>query len=362
VRRSLAPVLTSIGSGGKSIGVATYAQPYAMYEMSLFPGEPFNVYLERMQELARSPALRSLPCNLPNPDFEEGTQGWGRRGTLQLEQSTEVSHTGKASAKASGSIEGQNEYLVTRYGSGPPWEISWLKPGETCRVQAWLRVDKLGEGIPAPSMRISVREKGSTLEAFYTDPYDMQRAGQWQLLRTEFTVPDSADSAYIAVNTHTHDPQEVLMYLDDVAVVPVATPARDTYVYPAVEAQEAELTGSLSVGHEEVRGEWKFIHSPRGESGAATFELEAPLADVYRLLARVHSPDKDAALEVSLDGNQIGSLLVEQSDQWSWKDLALRAGVGLLQLETGRHTVVISWPEEQEVRLQKVCLTNELLP
>jgi len=153
--------------------------------------------------------------------------GWVVRGALELSRSTDVAHSGKGSAKASGSFKGQNEYFVTRYSCGPPWEITWLEKGKTYRLQLWLRVDKIAEGVPGPRPRIAMRSRGVSREGFYTNRYDLSRPGTWQLLQTDFTVPDHYDALYIAVSTDSKSEQtDVLMYMDDVTIVPTGTPNR----------------------------------------------------------------------------------------------------------------------------------------
>jgi hypothetical protein len=348
-------------SGGKGIGSPICSAPMAMYEISRFPGPRFDEYFEEMAKVALDPVRRPLPCNVPNPNFEENTAGWVVRSGLQLAQSAEVAHTGKASAMASGNPKGQNEYFVTRYACGAPWEIVWLERDRSYRVQLWLRVDKIGEGIPAPSVRIAMRSKGVTQTAFATNEYDLEHLGTWQLLQREFTVPEYYDAAYIAVSTHTREEQEVLMYMDDVAVVTSDTPARDTYVYPAADASEAQLTGGLSTIVVEGYA-WDAITSPDATPGSAAFTIETPLADEYRLLARMAPSEGDATLEVKMDGAPAGSLIIKKADGWRWVKLTPAAGVGGLRLGAGEHTVTITYPAGQAPLLQKVCLTNELVP
>ena len=88
-----------------------------------------------------------------------------------------------------------------------------------------------------------MRSRGVSGQGFYTNRYDPARPGTWQLLQTDFTVPDNYDALYIAVSTYSKvEQKEVLMYMDDVTIVPVEAPQRTTYVYPAAAAVEAELT------------------------------------------------------------------------------------------------------------------------
>jgi len=348
-------------AGGKSIGSPICSAPMAMYEISRFPGERFDQYYDELMRVAVDPARRPLPCNVPNPNFEENTAGWVVRSGLELTRSTEVAHSGQASAMAAGSPKAQNEYFVTRYACGPPWEIVWLEPGKQYRLQLWLRVDKIGEGIPAPSARIAMRSKGVTRTAFSTNEYDLKHLGQWQLLLTEFTVPEYYDAAYIAVSTHTREEQEVLMYMDDVAVVRAEVPARDTYVYASAIAADAKLTDSLTTTVVDGYA-WEAITSAEGKAGAAEFTMRIDVEDDYRLLARLGPSAAKATLDVSIDGASAGTLVIEPAKAWRWVELTPAPDAAALRLEAGEHTVTIKYPAGQAPLLQKVCLTNELVP
>ena len=237
------------GAGnGIMYGLPICSAPMAMYEISRLPGPPMHEYLERMQLAEFNPARRPLPSLTPNPDFEANTDGWTVRGELNLSRTAGVAHSGDASAMATGDIEGQGEYFVTRYDCGPPWEPTWLERGKTYRLQLWLRVDRIGANVPAPRARIQIRSGGRSREAFQTNRYDVSRVGTWQRLQAEFTLPEYYESLYIAVNTETSDPQrDVLMYLDDVTITPVEAPERDAYIYCASAASEAELSGGVKL-------------------------------------------------------------------------------------------------------------------
>ncbi|NOZ21012.1 MAG: hypothetical protein GXP25_07975 [Planctomycetes bacterium] len=349
------------GGPGNGIcyGLPICSAPMAMYEISKFPGPKLNEVYDLMERAALNPARRPVPALMPNPDFEEDTRGWTVRGDLKLSRNTDAPHTGRASAMASGEIKGQNEYFVTRYACGPPWEITWLERGKTYRMQLWLRVDRIGEGVPGPRPRVAMRAKGRTQGAFYTNRYDLTGRGAWQLLQTEFTVPDYYDALYIAVSTDSREEQkDVLMYMDDVTIVPVNTPKRETYVYPACYATDAKLTGGLALVDDKMQRGWKAVGSPKGRAGTARFPVEIPLSDTYRIFARAKSPEGEAALEVTVDGKPAGTFRIAKSATYNWLELS---GV-CLSFEAGRHVVSFSFGAGQSVVLQKICLTNELSP
>jgi hypothetical protein len=362
VRRAFSRGLATFqGNGpGNSIlyGLPINSAPMAIAEISHFPGIGFGEYARAMLEAELSPARRPVPALVPNPDFEETGDGWRTRPDLVYQITTEVAHTGSSSAMASGLIAKQGEYLVTWYACGPPWEIVWLEPGRSYRAQLWLRVDRLGEGIPAPHPRVAFRSKGSTKDAVYMNAYDIERMGEWQLLTCDFEVPNYYDALYIAVSTGTSDPQEdVLMYLDDIAIVEAGTPERETYVYPGSSAEDAALDDGLVLRPDEYVGAWKAISAPDGKSGTATFTISAPVADTYRAFVRGVSPDEDAAVNVSIDGNGAGQLAIAKGLSHAWIELG-----GTVELAAGDHEVTLSWPDGCGAVVQKVCLTNELMP
>jgi hypothetical protein len=343
--------------GGKDIGYPICAAPLAIHEISRFPGPRFDEQLRELAQAALDPARRPLPSLVPNPDFEENLDGWRTRG-LQFARSTEVAHTGRASARASGKLAKQNEYFVTYYACGAPWEIVWLEPGKRYRIQMWLRVDKLGAGVPAPTGRMALRSKGVTNTTFTSNAYDLTRPGTWQLLRLDFTVPATADAAYIAVDVRSQAEQEVLLYLDDVTLVPADAPGRETYAYPSASAATATLIGGLSKAVDALY-KWEVVSSPDGQPGSATFKVDVPLGDQYRLLVRAQSPLGAATLPVQLDGKSVGGLTVGKSERWGWVEL-VPAGGELPRLDPGPHVVAIQWAAGQRVAVERICLTNEL--
>jgi len=350
---------------GKSIlySLPICSAPMAMYEISHLPGPPLNETYETRVTAALNPARRAVPALTPNPGFEEHTKGWVVRGALELSRSTDVAHSGAAAAKATGSFKGQNEYFVTRYACGPPWEITWLERGKTYRLQLWLRVDRIAEGLPGPRPRITMRSRGVSRQNFQTNQYDLSRPGTWQLLQTDFTVPDYYDALYIAVSTGSKAEQkDVLMYMDDVTIVAAGTPERSTYVYPASAAPEAELTGGLQRVDDKIQQDWQTIVSTDGAPGVAAFGLDIPQADAYRLFARAKAPRAPADLEVSIDGRRAGVLRLGKSANYSWLELDPDADKEALQLPAGRHTVTVAFPRDSAGVIQKICLTNELAP
>ena len=344
-------------------GLPICAAPMAIHEISQFSGPSMDAYLERLQRAALNPARRPLPSLVPNPDFEKNLDGWTVRGDLELSRSTEVVHSGEGAARAAGEIKAQGEYFVTWYACGPPWEPTWLDRGKTYRLQLWLRVDKIGANIPAPRVRIQMRSLGRSRDSSQTNRYDVGRMGTWQRLQTEFTVPEYYDGLYIAVNTETREPQQdVLMYLDDVTIVPADAPEQATYVYPTREALEAKLSGGLELVADDVQRGWQTIVSQGGKAGHAEWSIEVPYTGSYRLLARAKSPAGKSELEVHLDGRPFGVLRIGSSEDYDWIELTPNRDSESAQLVAGTHVVKLRYPTGQPATVQKVCFTNKLAP
>ncbi|MFW5866492.1 MAG: hypothetical protein ACOCX2_01660 [Armatimonadota bacterium] len=357
VRRTFlrAFIAFSGGSHGKSIASSTCSAPMAIHEIAKFSGPALDELHGELVEAVQDPARRRLPSIVPNPDFERDLNGWTVRTGLTISHSTEVAHTGRASAMAEGTMERQNEYFVTRYSCGPPWEIMWLAPGEEYRMQLWLRVDELSDGAPAPSARLAPRSKGVTRGAFRTNEYDLSRLGEWQLLETEFTVPEATDAAYIAINTSTHDPVTTRMYLDDVAIVPADEERRETYAWTVGEATEAtDLAGGVEDVAEGILDGWDVLSAPEGEAGSATFTLDLPLEDDYAILVRAKATgDEGADLTVALDGSAVGEAAVSD-EGWTWITVTEDR-----RLTAGEHTITVGFPKGAEAMLHSVLVTNQ---
>ncbi len=341
------------GAYGKSFAYGTSSAPMAIHEISQFPGPTLAELSAELLEVARDPGRQRLPSIVPNPDFELGLDGWRTRTGPVMTLSTDVAHTGQASAMAEGTIEGQNEYFVTYYQCGPPWEIMALEPGEDYRMQLWLRIDEITEGAPAPTARIATRRNGRTRETFLTGAYDLERLGEWQRLEVEFTTPEDTDAAYIAVNTVTGDAKTVRMYLDDIAIMPADAPRKETYAWAISEAVDAQHTGGVAIVPEGIMDGWDVAATPDGAAGSATFTLDLPLADDYTLLLRAKATaDGAEELSASIDGEVVGTVSVTD-DRWSWMQVP-----GQQRLTAGEHTVTINFPAGAEVVLHSVLLTN----
>ncbi len=339
------------GARGRASAYATNAAPLAIHEISRFPGPTLDELYEEILIAAQDPARRRLPSLVPNPDFERDANGWRSRGALQFSHSTDVAHTGRGSAMVEGTLEGQNEYFVTFYECGPPWEIVWLEPGADYRMQLWLRVDEISEGAPAPSARLAPRSRGVTRGSFTTNEYDLDRLGEWQLLETEFTVPDETDAAYIAVNTNTREAVTTRMYLDDVNIVRASEPYRETYVWATADAVDAETSGGVTLTPEGIMDGWDVLANPDGAAGTAEFTLNLSLEDEYTLLLRARTEGQATQVGVAIDGEPQGEITIDD-DALGWID------AGTYRLDAHEHTLTVSFPEDSQMALYSVLLTN----
>ena len=352
------------GAGNGIIyGLPICSAPLAIGEIARLPGPPVQEYLERLRRAALNPARRPTPALVPNPDFEETLDGWRVRGNLQLARSTDVVHSGRGAAQATGNVEGQGEYFVTWYDCGPPWELTWLQPGKDYRLQLWLRVDRIGPAVPAPRARLVIRSLGRSREGFVTNRYDVEHSGTWQRLHTTFKVPEHYDGLYIAVNTETPAAQkDVLLYLDDVTIVPAEAPELPTYFYPTSSADRAKLKGGLQLIADDVQRGRQTIASPQRLAGSAAWDIDVPSSGRYRLVARAKSPAQAVQLEATLDGKPAGMLPIRAGDNYDWIAAAVDASAGGIPLSAGRHRLTLHFQSGQPAAVQKVCLTNEPAP
>jgi len=320
-RRSIAAGWSSIPSSGKSAGYFLCGSAQALDELAHLPGPSFAEFRAGIERVLNSPARRLLPTNVPNPDFETETAGWPSRGWT-VERCTEIKHSGEASLKISGAVVRQNEYVNTTYdASTSPYEIKWLKPGETYRLTAWLRVDQISEGAPGPSVRLATRDASGTRGSKSTNAYDLDRLGEWQKLTADIEIPEWNTRNYIALNTGHREEIEVEMYFDDISLVPADQAADDEYAYLRLEPETAELGGGATVAaNPEIPGE-KRLAGP----GQAQWAITVPSDATYTLWAKL---DAEARLgEVMIGGKQVtGHVQVEEPNWVRLGEVALVAG------------------------------------
>lgn len=286
-RKSMAAGWSSLPTGGKSAGYTLCASAQALHELGQIPGPSFREYLERIDRALRSPARRLLPTLVANPDFEENIAGWPSRG-WKLEQSLDEWHSGHASLRIFGTVANQNEYVNTSYDTGgSPYEITWLKPGMNYRLSAWLKVNRISEGAPGPSMRIQFRDASGSRGSATTNAYDLAQSGTWQKLTVDFETPDYNDRNYLALNTRTKDSITVDMLLDDISIVPVdLADDESSYDYLRLAVAEAELVrGAKLVPHSDLPG----VQALQGP-GTARWIVESPDSSVYFVWVKVLGP------------------------------------------------------------------------
>lgn len=294
-RLALAAAWTSLPRSGKSAGYVLCNSAQALEAVAQLPGRSFAELRQEIEKALASPARRSLPTLVPNPDFEDGIQGWPSRG-WQVDASTEVRHGGKAALRISGRVQGQNEFVNTTYdaSAGSPWEITALEPGATYRLSAWVRVDRISPGAPAPSLRLAFRDASGTRGGVATNAYDLGRPGSWQCLTVAAAVPAWNTRNYIALNTNTREAVEVVMYLDDVHLTPAAEtlPAEARLI--RLEPATASLAGGATVAANALfRGE-----AALGGPGSATWDLPGAMAGTYALWARLDGGASIARIRV----------------------------------------------------------------
>ncbi|MHB8995333.1 MAG: carbohydrate binding domain-containing protein [Armatimonadota bacterium] len=352
--------LKSSGGGGKSAGYLIHSMPAAMVEIDKFPGPSFDVAYDAMLKESRSPALATLPTIMPNPDFEEGVSGWNCRTGFTVEPTTEVVHGGRMAARVSGTGKAQNEYLVTRYECGPPWEIMSLQPGKKYRLSAWLRVDEITPGTPAPNLRCALRAKGRTRDAFQTTAYDLSKLGTWQCLKGEFTAADYTDAAYVAVNMNTKEQVAIVMYVDGINLTSADAAEVTQYSYPSLVADKAEVGTGLSLTKHKLSPQWQMLTRSGDQAGQAVFPITVDVAGDYAIFARGRGK---GSAQLTCDGKPAGAL-VATADNWQWLRAQKADGQPVvLRLEPGNHKIGLRLPEgDGKLGVQKIVLSNDLSP
>ncbi len=309
-RNALAAAWSSIPTTGKSAGYVICSSAQALEETARLPGPDFGSFRAALDRLLRSPVRRPLPGNLPNPDFETGPEGYLSRG-VAMERCTEVAHSGSACLKLSGKLARQNEYIVTRYdAAGSPEELTWLKAGQTYRLSAWLRVDRISAGAPAPDLRLAFRDDTGTRGAQATTAYDLTRPQTWQKLTADIKLPEWNSRNYIALNTNTKAEVEVEMYLDDLSLVPVGRAAAEQYVNLRLDPAAATLRGGAQVGvSARLAGDARLVGP-----GEATWRVTVPAAGPYGLWAKVEADTPLAGALV--DGKPLPGPRALPDDAW----------------------------------------------
>ncbi|MGE5531507.1 MAG: carbohydrate binding domain-containing protein, partial [Bacteroidota bacterium] len=352
--------LKASGGGGKSAGYLIHSMPAAMVEIDKFSGPSFDLAYEALLKESRSPALASLPTIMPNPDFEEGVTGWNCRTGFKVEPSTDVFHGGRMAARVSGTGKGQNEYLVTRYECGPPWEIMSLQPGKKYRLSAWLRVDEITPGTPAPNLRCAMRGNGRTRDAFQTTAYDLGKLGTWQRLTADFTAPDYTTSAYVAVNMNTKEQVAVVMYVDDINLTSADAAEISQYSYPSLSADKAELGAGLTLTKHRLTPQWQMLTRSGAQAGQAVFPITVEVAGDYAIFARGRGKGN---AQLTCDGKPAGALQATE-ENWQWLRAQQASGQPVMvHLEAGNHKIGLLLPQaDNRLSVQKIVLSNDLSP
>ena len=351
--------LQSTASGGKSAGYLIHSMPGAITEIGKFPGPDFGAFYAQQLREARSPALSALPTLMPNPDFEEGISGWVTRLGFVVNPSPEAAHSGKLGALLTGTGQGQNEYLVTRYACGPPWEIMSLQPGQQYRLSAWVKVVEITPGTPPVSLRCAIRDKVQTRAAFTTTTYDDTKPGTWQRLSCSFAVPDYGNSAYVAVNMNTREPVTIKLCVDDVNLPAAASPDLPTYSSPAVTADEAQFSGGVGLTALRSGPTWKLAALTGKQPGEAVLKLQVVEAGQYRVWLRGRAMGGPGQVAVTCDGQPAGSASATETF-WQWLPTTAADKPVVVSLQPGEHVLKLAWLAGSKLGVQKLVLSNDL--
>lgn len=339
VREAVAASWDQIAGAGKSAGYMLCSLPQGLTQFSKLPGESLATQYATLQRWLLSPSRRPVPAMVPNGDFEEDAQGWVPRPGVTPERITGGAHSGDACLKLTANCQGQNEYVNTRYdSSADPYEIRWLKPGETYRFTAWLKVEALSAGAPAPNLRLQFRDAGGSRGSVGTSAYDLAGLGTWQRLTADVTLPADNTRNYLALNTNTREAVQGVLYLDDVSLVPVAVAERETYLYRRFDPPADEAV----VPRPDEAGEaWL-----TGRGGAWRTALPA---GTYHVWLKVDGPAGPLA-ELSVNGRVVATLRGSGEAHW--------ASAGRVALPRGEVSVSVK-PLSDAARLGRLVLTDD---
>lgn len=163
----------------------------------------------------------ALPCGAAAADevrefrFEQASDTWKpRAGSISVTREEAPGHApeSRAHLRVQGKIEIGWNYAASDHFP--------LQAGKLYRLTAWVRVDRLGTGTPAPYLKCEFigAERRRSLGQVHTERYDSVRTGQWQMLSAEFQSPDGTGAGWLALEKGTDGPAEIDACLDDIRI------------------------------------------------------------------------------------------------------------------------------------------------
>lgn len=109
--------------------------------------------------------------------------------------------------------------------------------GDRYRLSAWLRVDSVGAGTPAPYLKCEFLDtSGRSVGRANSLPYRLAQGGTWQLLGVEFRVPFGATTCYAALQKGVSAPTQIDAYLADGRLESLAGAVSQPPVIPSTPA------------------------------------------------------------------------------------------------------------------------------
>lgn len=164
--------------------------------------------------------MLGLACGLllaapPVYRFDDGPAGW-----LPVRPSIAVTtgpgHDGTGLQVRGTIADGWN------YARSPQFDLA---ADQRYELRLWLRVDLLGEGSPAPFVKVELLAgDGGSLGRVATGTYDARRGG-WQELSVRFVPPREVARAWLALEKGTDSPCEIEAVIDEITLVAIE-PAR----------------------------------------------------------------------------------------------------------------------------------------
>ncbi len=160
-----------------------------------------------------------------------------------------------------------------------------------------------------------------------TNAYDLSRPESWQKLSVDFRVPEYNTRNYLALNTRTREAIDVLMYFDDISIVPSDLAAEETCTYLELDPQNAALGGGVRL---QPPADFPQRAAIQGR-GTASWQVHFPAAGTY--LAWLRAYNGGNAPSVSVGETEIAAPADIAEPTWH--------SLGKVDLAAGDHAVTI---------------------
>lgn len=255
-------------------------------------------------------------------DFEEGTDGFGKRGGETVATSTEEAFRGKSSLKISNRSSSWN---------GPKVDLSSsVEPGSEYEFSAWL---KLGDDCTAEDITVSaeVKVNGSTQYVSAEETEVLAEIDGWIKVAGRLTIPEGATSAAFYLETSA-DAASASFYMDDVVIRKTLDaseqPIDKTELEELIEEAEAltssDYTAETWSAVEAALAVAKYVYDDESATEDEVADAAKTLTDAIEALEEVVPIVVDkAALKEQIDKAEALNSEDYTAESWSTVEAAL---------------------------------------